>query len=552
MALTFKVARMQAEFEQIHELNYRTFVEEIPQHPGNPSRRLVDAFHDENTYVICLDRERVVGMVALRGKRPFSLDRKLDDLDRYLPPGRSLCEFRLLAVEKDYRSGPVFFGLARHSAEHAIRDGYDTAVISGTTLQLDLYRHLGFVPFGPLVGKPGALYQPMYGTLEALRERAARVLSRGRRTRVRNFLPGPVQVTANVQRAFGLPPVSHRSQAFFDGFNLLRKELCALAGAAHVEILLGSGTLANDATAAQLSLMEGPGLVLANGEFGERLADHARRFGLTHEVLRTAWGGAFSPAEVREALTRKPGRRWLWAVHCETSTGVLNDLDALREICREAEARLCLDCISSLGTVPLDLRGVHLASGTSGKGLGSYPGLSFVYSAERVAPAPDRLPRYLDLGAYSAAGGVPYTTSSNLVAALQAAVVRFRNPGRIEAVRALGVRLRSRLRAAGFTLVAPEEHAAPAVTSIALPSSACSAAIGERLEGDGFLLSYRSDYLLQRNWIQIALMGDVGEESLDDAVAALRELCAARPEGLRDQRLAAGAQSDRSRASAED
>ena len=120
----------------------------------------MDVFHDENTYIICLDRERLAGMVALRGKRPFSLDRKLEDLDRYLSPGRSLCEFRLLAVEKDYRSGPVFFGLARHSAEHAIRGGYDTAVISGTTLQLDLYRHLGFVPFGPLVGTPSHSRRP--------------------------------------------------------------------------------------------------------------------------------------------------------------------------------------------------------------------------------------------------------------------------------------------------------------------------------------------------------------------------------------------------------
>lgn len=546
MGLIFKVARLEAEFEQIHKLNYRTFVEEIPQHPENPSRRLVDTFHNENTYIICLDREHLVGMVTLRGKRPFSLDRKLEDLDLHLPPGRSLCEFRLLAVEKDYRSGPVFFGLARHSAEHAIRCGYDTAVISGTTLQLDLYRHLGFVPFGPLVGTPGALYQPMYGTLEALRERAARVLSHERRTRVRNFLPGPVQVTVSVQRAFGLPPVSHRSQAFLDGFNLLRKELCALAGAEHVEILLGSGTLANDVMAAQLSLMEGPGLILANGEFGERLVDHARRFRLAHKVLRTAWGGTFSQEEIRDEVMRNRGRSWVWAVHCETSTGVLNDLDALREICREAGARLCLDCISSLGTVPLDLRGIHLASGTSGKGLGSYPGLSFVYSAEPVAPAPGRLPRYLDLGAYSAAAGVPFTTSSNLVAALQAAIVRFHKPDRIEDVRAMGARLRRRLREAGFTLVAPEEHAAPGITSIALPVSVDSAAIGERLEGDGFLLSYRSDYLLQRNWIQLALMGDVGEGSLDDAVEALRELCGeALPERLRSRELAAESLSDR-------
>ena len=61
-------------------------------------------------------------------------------------------------------------------------------------------------------------------------------------------------------------------------------------GAQQVEILLGSGSLANDALAAQLSLEEKPGLVVANGEFGERLADHARRFGLSFDLVQYPWG----------------------------------------------------------------------------------------------------------------------------------------------------------------------------------------------------------------------------------------------------------------------
>jgi aspartate aminotransferase-like enzyme len=56
----------------------------------------------------------------------------------------------------------------------------------------------------------------------------------------------------------------------------------------------GSGTLANDAIAAQLSLLDGRGLVLSNGEFGERLIDHARRFGLSFDVLKIEWGEAFT------------------------------------------------------------------------------------------------------------------------------------------------------------------------------------------------------------------------------------------------------------------
>src|SRR5262245_46542006 len=87
----FKVAQDPAEFEQVHRLNYRTFVEEIPQHPPNAEGRLVDRFHADNTYVVAVVEGAVRGMVALRGTRPFSLDQKLPHLDGYLPQGRSLC-----------------------------------------------------------------------------------------------------------------------------------------------------------------------------------------------------------------------------------------------------------------------------------------------------------------------------------------------------------------------------------------------------------------------------------------------------------------------------
>ena len=86
--LQFKVATEEWEFEQVHELNYRTFVEEIPQHQASSTPRLVDKFHAENTYLVCLHGNQVVGMVAARGRRPFSLDQKLPDLDSYLPSGR--------------------------------------------------------------------------------------------------------------------------------------------------------------------------------------------------------------------------------------------------------------------------------------------------------------------------------------------------------------------------------------------------------------------------------------------------------------------------------
>lgn len=177
-ALEFKIATEDREFELIHQLNYRTFVEEIPQHQATASRRLVDKFHDENTYLIALCGAELAGMVAIRGQRPFSLDQKLPDLDSYLPAGRSVCEIRLLAVDKPFRYGPVFQGLSALLWQYSQKQGYDLAVMSGTTRQTKLYRRAGFTPFGPLVGTADAQFQPMLLTLETIAPKINEILRR--------------------------------------------------------------------------------------------------------------------------------------------------------------------------------------------------------------------------------------------------------------------------------------------------------------------------------------------------------------------------------------
>src|SRR5438552_9842020 len=246
--LRFKLATEDWEFEQVHELNYRTFVEEIPQHSQSSSRRLVDKFHHENTYAICRAEDRIVGMVAVRGTRPFSLDQKLPNLDSHLPPGHRVCEVRLLSVEKEYRTGQVFCGLVGLVLQYCEEMGYTMAIISGTVRQQKLYRHLGFVPFGPLVGNADAPFQPMYLTHELFEENARSLLQLVTTPRVSltNFLPGPVEVHPDVQEAFARMPVSHRAVAFDSEFQATKKMLCGMTSARQVEIFLGSGTLAND------------------------------------------------------------------------------------------------------------------------------------------------------------------------------------------------------------------------------------------------------------------------------------------------------------------
>ena len=533
--LVFKFASEDWEFEQIHRLNYHTFVEEIPQHQASPAQRLVDKFHTENTYLICLSGRRLAGMLAVRGNRPFSLDQKLPNLDSFLPAGRKTCELRLLAIEKKFRGAQVLQGILALLWQHGIEKGYDLAIISGTTRQSKLYQHLGFVPFGPLVGTGDARFQPMYVTLETFEATAREFLrsspSRAFQPSAASFLPGPVTVRREVRRAFEQAPESHRGDAFIKDFQAVKQLLCELVRARNVELLLGSGTLANDVIAGQLSLERQPGLVRGNGEFGARLVDHARRAGLAFDALEFPWGQPLDLAEVRAGLERAPALRWLWCTHCETSTGVLNDVARLNALCSEFQVKLCLDSISAIGTVPVDLTGVFLASGTSGKGLRSYPGLSMVYYHHPVAPQPTALPRYLDLGQYAAQQGIPFTSSSNLLHALHAAVKPVRWDERYAGLLEHSAWLRTKLRQLGFELVGSEAKASPAIVTIALPAHLKSTDIGGLIQESGYLVSYNSDYLRGRNWIQISLMGECAREKLLSLLNALHRLCFRRRSG---------------------
>ena len=213
--LIYKIATEPHEFELIYRLNYRTFVEEISAALCQREKRLIDRFHEENTYIVCMNGAELLGMVALRGQRPFSLDFKFDNLDSYVPENSKPVEIRLLAIEPGYRKTSVLLGILLRGVEVARARGYDIALISGTTRQIKLYQHFGFEPFGPLVGTPEAMFQPMYLTWDAFEAQVGALLERRERLQeLANFLPGPVAVSKKVREAFAQNPASHRSESF--------------------------------------------------------------------------------------------------------------------------------------------------------------------------------------------------------------------------------------------------------------------------------------------------------------------------------------------------
>ncbi|MDQ3000552.1 MAG: GNAT family N-acetyltransferase [Fibrobacterota bacterium] len=539
MALYVKIADLPGEFEQIFRLNYQTFVEEIPQHSRNQDERLVDKFHAENLYLICLDDGELMGMVALRDRRPFSLDSKLPDLDSHLPKNARVMEIRLLAVRPERRHSAVFGLLMKKLLARCLEMDYDVGVISGRLENIPLYEKFGFRPFGPKVGSPGAWYQPMRIDRATL-NRGLAVLPKSPESDVApimtlNLLPGPVAHSSLVKKALAAEVRSHRSQKYAELLCKTKTMLLQATRAGGVEILMGTGTLANDVIAGQLSLREGRGLILSNGEFGDRLIRHAAGFRLRHLAHHEEWERRFNLDRIAGTLDANPDIKWVWAVHCETSTGRLNPIRELSELCESRGASLCLDCISSLAVVPVDLSGIDLASAVSGKGLGAFTGMAMVFYRNAPSPAPAGLPSYLDLGKYAASGGIPFSGSSNLLSALEASLSEKCEGESARRLAEDSLWLRSRLEAAGISILLDAEESSPAIFTLPLPSGVTSLETGKRLEEMGILLNYNSDYLADRNWIQICLMADQRRSELQTLIMELVRLGAVQPAALRIQ-----------------
>jgi aspartate aminotransferase-like enzyme len=526
----FKQAETAEEIEQIHRLNHRIFAEEVGQHAPTPDGRLVDKFHARNCYFVAKCRGEIVGMVSAHGGPEFSIASRLKDIG-LLKTMRAPLEIRLLAILPELRSQSILAGLFWQVRNYARENRHSDLLISGIVERLSMYEKLGFRAMGPAVRCGHAEFVPMRLSLDAENDcfltKESLYGGHWRRRHAVSLLPGPVAIPDRVSEAFHREPMSHRSRQFIDLYQELRLRLSGVTGGLETAVLCGSGTLANDAVAANLRSAMGDreGLIIANGEFGERLIRQATMAGLQFQSIKFGWCTAWDFRKIESALERQPA--WVWAVHLETSTGVLNDLGRLTHIAQQYGAVVAADCVSSLGAV--ELRGfgpqLFLASGVSGKALGSYAGLAFVFLSARAAGllrGAEICPTFDVVGSAESIGPVTTLPSPIVIAALEALRASYdgdaARSSRYRLYEDLGRWARMRIRESGLEILADEADAAPTITTFPLPSGKFAR---ECLQA-GFRIAHESNYLQKRRWGQIATMGDLDRAALEPLFAHMQ------------------------------
>ena len=511
--LNIKIADQPWELEKVCRLNHQTFSEEIPQHERTATGLLIDKFHSENQYVICLVGSEIVGMVALRNIRPFSLDFKLENLDDYLPPHQSLCEIRLLTVLPEYRKSSVFYSLFKVAFTHFIYQKYDLAIISGILSQQRLYRSVGFIPFGPIVGDD-VKFQPMYGTPDFFFRSRHKAVQTNPQKGV-NALPGPVDLKNIVAEEFRIKPESHRGLKFVQNYKKVCKSLCRFVKAENAQIFTGSATLANEIILAHISALSQKGLIVSNGEFGNRIIQQAQCQKISFTEYKVGLGEELSTSHIEQLIEKDLDIKWIYLVHCETSSGVLNDLTSIVNICSQKNIKVLVDCVSTFGIVPLDLSKVYMASVSSGKAIGSLPGLAVIFFNELQKVPENSVPVYLDIWYYIKKDGIPFTLNSNALYALGIAVDIIDVKSRYADINEKASWLRDQISQLGYDLF-PKGCSSlhPAIITIGFPVSIDSTSFGRLLEEQNILVNYNSEYLVRQNMIQICLFSDLKDDDM--------------------------------------
>ncbi len=330
-----------------------------------------------------------------------------------------------------------------------------------------------------------------------------------------NLSTGPVGISAKVQNALAAPCISHRSLAFAKLYHNTTNFLCSHFNVQQTCLLTGSGTLANEAMLWQIKMQGGKGLILSNGEFGSRLIKQASRNSLDFIEHIINWGETFDITEV-ERLIKLNQVEWLLFCHCETSTGVINDVNKLTAIATTSNCLCFVDCMSTVGTIPLNLSKIAMATASSGKGLASVPGLAIVFSNIAVQMG-DQIPVYLDLQHYALKDGVPFTISSNLVNALFTSIQQKLQAQQFELLHEYGERFYNRLNEQELV---PYSNQLSKVFTIVLANNTKKTFIS-KLQYNQILFSYESEYLKERNWCQLATFGYYKKNDFEYVLKAL-------------------------------
>jgi aspartate aminotransferase-like enzyme len=293
------------------------------------------------------------------------------------------------------------------------------------------------------------------------------------------YTPGPVDVPLKFLKELSSGLVYHREASFAAIFESVRQGLQkVMLTKGEVHLLTASGTGAMEAAVSNLVSPGDKVLVATAGRFGERWRELCLRFGAYVDEMSRPYGESIPPEEMERRLLANDSARCVFTTLTETSTGALNDIKALGDICHRLNRILVVDAVAGLGAdeLRMDEWNVDVVVGGCQKGLAVPPGVSFIGLSARAGERVEKAKAarfYFDLRIarrYAEKGQTSWTPAISIVYALNLSLKKLNRigmPRYWKEHRQIAEMLRKKVADLGLALY--PQHPSNALTVIRMP-----------------------------------------------------------------------------------
>lgn len=352
--------------------------------------------------------------------------------------------------------------------------------------------------------------------------------------------PGPL-TTSDATKEAMLRDWGSRDSGFISMTENIRDRLLTMAGGEgdfECIPMQGSGTFAVESMIGTLVPRDGKALVLANGAYGKRAAAILSRIGRAHTVIDK---GDYLPprgTDVEAALTADPSITHVVAIHCETSSGILNPIAELADATSSAGCGLLVDSMSAFGAIPIDPESVPYEAmvSSSNKCLEGVPGFGFVIARREALERSVgnchslSLDAEAQLAGFNRNGQWRFTPPTHVVAAFLEALRQHEREGGVAGRSRRYTRNRdvlvSGMRSLGFETLLSDEWLSPIIVTFFSPADPAFDFEGfyELIRRRGYLIY--PGKLTEVDSFRIGCVGHIGEDAMRGVCAAIGDALA--------------------------
>ncbi|WP_138755091.1 2-aminoethylphosphonate--pyruvate transaminase [Paenibacillus sinopodophylli] len=297
--------------------------------------------------------------------------------------------------------------------------------------------------------------------------------------------PGPLSTTATVKEAMQTDWCTwdHEYKSIVEQIRQQLLEVGCTSKEHYTTVFMqGSGTFGVEATLGSVIPNDGKLLVIINGAYGRRMEEIAKVLRIPHVSLSFEANAPVDSRAVEKKLIEDASITHVAMVHCETTTGILNPLEAVMEVIKRNDRIAIIDAMSSFGGIPIAVEELEIdfIISSANKCIQGVPGFSFVLCRRDELMKCKGRARSLSLDLYDQwetmerdSGKWRFTSPTHVVHAFKQALLELAEEG---GVAARHERYRNNQRIvvegmteAGFTAYLPRELQSPFITTFLYP-----------------------------------------------------------------------------------